>query len=141
MLTDPIGDMLTRIRNGAQARHPETSCPSSRLKLAVARVMSEEEANRYVLFLPDLSPKDLSHAAGELVQLGVGESFMEIFDGQPVGIPLHHLFESRRNRALDLFFLKFGEGVGRAYQFFRHYGLLCIQATFSLDTNNRCFSM
>ncbi len=42
MLTDPIGDMLTRIRNGAQARHPETSCPSSRLKLAVARVMSEE---------------------------------------------------------------------------------------------------
>ena len=42
MLTDPIGDMLTRIRNGAQARHRETACPSSRVKLAVARVLSQE---------------------------------------------------------------------------------------------------
>ncbi len=42
MLTDPIGDMLTRIRNGAQAGHRETACPSSRLKLAVARVLSQE---------------------------------------------------------------------------------------------------
>lgn len=42
MLTDPIGDMLARIRNAAQARHREAACPSSRLKLAVARVMAEE---------------------------------------------------------------------------------------------------
>ena len=42
MLTDPIGDMLTRIRNGAQAGHRETACPTSRLKLAVARVLSDE---------------------------------------------------------------------------------------------------
>ena len=42
MLTDPVGDMLTRIRNGAQARHREAACPTSKLKLAVARVLSEE---------------------------------------------------------------------------------------------------
>jgi small subunit ribosomal protein S8 len=42
MMTDPIGDMLTRIRNGARVRHGEVSCPSSKLKLAVARVLQKE---------------------------------------------------------------------------------------------------
>jgi small subunit ribosomal protein S8 len=42
MLTDPIADMLTRIRNGAQARHAQVRCPSSRLKLGVARVLAQE---------------------------------------------------------------------------------------------------
>ena len=41
MMTDPISDMLARIRNAGQARHKETSIPSSRLKLAVARALSE----------------------------------------------------------------------------------------------------
>ena len=42
MMTDPVGDMLTRIRNAGYARHRSTSCPASRLKLAVAKVLSEE---------------------------------------------------------------------------------------------------
>ncbi len=42
MMTDPVGDMLTRIRNAGGARHHETSCPASKLKMAVARVLSEE---------------------------------------------------------------------------------------------------
>ena len=42
MMTDPIADMLTRIRNGGKARHSAVSCPSSKVKLAVARVLSEE---------------------------------------------------------------------------------------------------
>jgi len=41
MMTDPIGDMLTRIRNAGSARHTRTSCPSSRQKLAVAKVLEE----------------------------------------------------------------------------------------------------
>ena len=41
MMTDPIGDMLTRIRNAGSARHANTSCPSSRQKLAVAKVLSQ----------------------------------------------------------------------------------------------------
>ena len=41
MMTDPVSDMLARIRNAQQARHAEMACPSSKLKLAVARVMSE----------------------------------------------------------------------------------------------------
>ncbi len=42
MMTDPIGDMLTRIRNAGSARHRTTQCPASKLKMAVARVLSEE---------------------------------------------------------------------------------------------------
>jgi len=42
MMTDPVGDMLTRIRNAGQARHRQVLCPSSKLKEAVARVLSEE---------------------------------------------------------------------------------------------------
>jgi small subunit ribosomal protein S8 len=41
MMTDPIGDMLTRIRNAGQARHAKVRFPRSRLKLAVAQVLSE----------------------------------------------------------------------------------------------------
>ena len=39
MVTDPIGDMLTRIRNAGQARHASATCPSSKQKLALARVL------------------------------------------------------------------------------------------------------
>jgi small subunit ribosomal protein S8 len=42
MLTDPVADMLTRIRNGLQARHPAVTMPSSKLKVAVAEVLHEE---------------------------------------------------------------------------------------------------
>ncbi len=42
MMTDPVGDMLTRIRNAGQARHREMTCPASKLKEAVARVLCKE---------------------------------------------------------------------------------------------------
>ncbi len=42
MLTDPIGDMLTRIRNALVARHDFTDMPASNLKVAVAGVLKEE---------------------------------------------------------------------------------------------------
>jgi small subunit ribosomal protein S8 len=41
MMTDPVSDMLARIRNAQQARHAEMACPFSKLKLAVAKVMSQ----------------------------------------------------------------------------------------------------
>jgi len=42
MLTDPIADMLARIRNAARVHHPQVTCPSSRLKLGVAKVLKDE---------------------------------------------------------------------------------------------------
>ena len=41
MMTDPIADMLTRIRNAGRARHAQASCPSSKLKLGIANVLQE----------------------------------------------------------------------------------------------------
>jgi small subunit ribosomal protein S8 len=40
MMTDPVSDMLARIRNAGIARHLEARCPSSRLKLGIARVLA-----------------------------------------------------------------------------------------------------
>ena len=42
MMTDPIADLLTRIRNGQAANKMEVSMPSSRLKSAVANVLKDE---------------------------------------------------------------------------------------------------
>ena len=41
MMTDPVADLLTRIRNAGTARHAQTTCPSSRMKLAIAKVLKE----------------------------------------------------------------------------------------------------
>jgi len=41
-MTDPIADMLTRIRNGQIANKVEVSMPASKLKSEIARVMKEE---------------------------------------------------------------------------------------------------
>ena len=42
MLTDPIGDFLTRIRNGLAADHPEVEVPASRLKKEMSRILKEQ---------------------------------------------------------------------------------------------------
>ena len=41
-MSDPISDMLTRIRNAQNARKPSVSMPSSKFKLAIAKVLKEE---------------------------------------------------------------------------------------------------
>ena len=42
MTTDPIADMLTRIRNAIKARHTKVDVPASRLKTEIARILKEE---------------------------------------------------------------------------------------------------
>jgi small subunit ribosomal protein S8 len=42
MLTDPIADMLTRIRNANKAMHDRAEMPSSRMKQEIARVLKAE---------------------------------------------------------------------------------------------------
>ncbi|MEC8326576.1 MAG: 30S ribosomal protein S8 [Pseudomonadota bacterium] len=41
-LQDPIADMFTRVRNGQQAKKVSVSMPSSKLKVAVAKLLKEE---------------------------------------------------------------------------------------------------
>ena len=42
MVTDPIADLLTRIRNAMAVGHPRVDMPSSKLKVEVARILKEE---------------------------------------------------------------------------------------------------
>jgi len=42
MMTDPVADMLTRIRNGMRARHAKVDIPASNLKTELARILTEE---------------------------------------------------------------------------------------------------
>ena len=42
MTSDPIADMLTRVRNALAARHPKVDVPGSKLKLEIARILKEE---------------------------------------------------------------------------------------------------
>jgi small subunit ribosomal protein S8 len=42
MTSDPIADMLTRVRNALAARHPKVDVPASKLKTEIARILKEE---------------------------------------------------------------------------------------------------
>lgn len=42
IVTDPIADMLTRMRNALQAKHKSVSVPASKTKLAIAEVLLKE---------------------------------------------------------------------------------------------------
>lgn len=42
VMTDPIADMLTRIRNAQQARHESVEIPASKMKLQIAEILKEE---------------------------------------------------------------------------------------------------
>lgn len=41
-VTDPIADMLIRIKNAGMARHPQAAMPTSKLREAIARILKEE---------------------------------------------------------------------------------------------------
>lgn len=70
-MTDPIADMLTRIRNGLSANKQAVPMPSSKLKVAVAKLLKEEG------YINDVSVKDID-----------GKPVMEIslkyYEGKPV---------------------------------------------------------
>ena len=42
MWSDPLADMLTRIRNAVRVRHPQVNIPASNLKIGIAKVLQEE---------------------------------------------------------------------------------------------------
>jgi len=71
MMTDPIADMLTRIRNGQRAGKVAVSMPSSKLKQSIASVL-----------------KDEGYVAGFQVSEEAGKPIMSVdlkyYDGQPV---------------------------------------------------------
>jgi small subunit ribosomal protein S8 len=41
-MTDPVADMVARIRNGVRAKLPKVDVPSSKLKVEIARILIED---------------------------------------------------------------------------------------------------
>jgi small subunit ribosomal protein S8 len=52
-LTDPIADLLTRIRNANGAMHDQVEIPSSKLKLEIVRILAEQKFIKGFQHLPD----------------------------------------------------------------------------------------
>jgi small subunit ribosomal protein S8 len=42
MVNDPIADMLARLRNAAEVKHPQVLMPASKLRVAVAKILKDE---------------------------------------------------------------------------------------------------
>lgn len=70
-MTDPISDFLTRIRNGQSSGKAEVVCPSSKIKLAIARVLKDEG------FIENFAVLDEDDKPTLRVQL-------KYYDGRPV---------------------------------------------------------
>ena len=71
-MTDPISDMLTRIRNGQKARMRTVSMPASKMKLAVAKVLVEEG------YLDDVTVEE------DGVKRNMTVTLRYVHDGEPV---------------------------------------------------------
>ena len=70
-MSDPISDMLTRIRNAQMVGHTEVSMPASRLKAAIAQVLKDEG------YIEDFALRD----AGAKKELRIG---LKYYAGRPV---------------------------------------------------------
>lgn len=75
MNTDPISDMLTRIRNANQALQPETSMPSSKLKVEVAKILAAEG------FVDSYKDEDAAVGRKLTVRLKYGEDRERVLKG------------------------------------------------------------
>lgn len=71
MTTDPVADMLTRIRNAAQARHRRVDMPTSKLKTEIARLLKE---NHYIYDF-----KQLDHGKFPILRL-----YLKYYQDRPV---------------------------------------------------------
>ena len=70
-MTDPISDLLSRIRNGQQVKKSSISCPSSNIKLAILKVMKDEGYIRDYSLTEDTK--------GKIIEIS-----LKYFHGEPV---------------------------------------------------------
>ena len=56
MMTDPVADMLTRLRNASMAKHTSTVVPASRLKQNIAQILKDEGYIKDFEVLSDTTP-------------------------------------------------------------------------------------
>ena len=74
-MSDPIADMLTRIRNAQMVGHSEVSMPASRLKTSIAQVLKDEG------YIEDFAIRDKGGDNGAKKELAIG---LKYYAGRPV---------------------------------------------------------
>ena len=74
-ITDPIADMLTRIRNAGSAKHPTVDIPASKMKKAIAEILLEEGYIKHFQIVNDgvqgTIKVTLKYSAGERAIMGL----------------------------------------------------------------------
>ncbi|MEN8237863.1 MAG: 30S ribosomal protein S8 [Actinomycetota bacterium] len=92
MYSDPIADMLTRIRNANTALHPETAMPTSKLKEEIARILSEEG------YIDGWKIQDASVGSELIVRLRYDSERQRVLQGiQRVSKPGHRVYSAARD--------------------------------------------
>lgn len=102
MRTDPIADMLTRIRNANQALHEETMMPSSKVKEEIARILAAEG------FVDSYKVEDARVGKALTVRLRYGNDRARVIQGiRRVSTPGHRVYKG----AADISRVRGGIGV------------------------------
>ena len=92
MLTDPVADMLTRIRNANKALQDRVEMPSSKLKEEIARILAEEG---YIRGYHVVEPGDLPYKT-LVVELKYGRSRERVLNGlKRVSKPGRRIYASK----------------------------------------------
>ena len=74
-MTDPIADLLTRIRNGSTARHTVVEIPASKMKAEIARLMTEQG------YITGYDKKQGEHGEVIIVELKYGKNRERVISG------------------------------------------------------------
>ena len=75
MMTDPIADMLSRIRNGNDARHKSVEIPASNIKAEIARILLEEG------YIKSYDVLEVGHQGKINVELKYGNNDEKVISG------------------------------------------------------------
>ena len=92
MMTDPIADMLTRIRNAVRVERPHVDMPLSRLKLGVAEVLKREG---YIWYYKEVDAEPVKHLRIELKYGPNGERVIQTI--RRVSKPGRRVFSKSRD--------------------------------------------
>jgi len=89
MLTDPISDMLTRLRNANQALHAEVTMPSSKMKESIAEILAAEG------YVDSFNVRDAKVGKALTIRLRYGADSMRVLQGiRRVSKPGHRVYKA-----------------------------------------------
>jgi small subunit ribosomal protein S8 len=113
MVTDPIADMLTRIRNACRARHGRVDVPTSKLKVKIAEILKQEG---YIQDFRVIAASSTGHSVMEVKISYDKESLPVITDIQRVSRPgLRQYMQSKEipqiRRGLGILIMSTSQGL------------------------------